>query len=194
MPPSSSDRGAKAPSLQEGPPPPRAIPAGGPGPIPTKDREGRTIPTNKVLFAKWGKTFKEPSEPPPPFTELDWEHFGPAESDTRKEEERAPISVEEALTPDVVQYLEGHGINEALKRAIQAVVQVTPRPADPIMAMGRFISAEAEKASGTGPEGEGNSAGVDETAEALGAAKLADSDMGSEAQGEAAPASAVEMS
>lgn len=152
---------AHAPPLV-GPPPPRAVPDEGPGPIPVKDEQGRRIPTNKFMYEKWGHAGKDTPQGMPPHFELDWDKLGPDPALLESlgiGKERKEISVEEAMTPDVTAFLEENGIQAALERAIRAVSAMSPRPPDPIAALGRFISAEAAAASGDASE----PAGVDVT-------------------------------
>ena len=122
--------------LPTGPPPPRAIPAGGPSAIPPKDREGVLVPTNQLMFDVW-KSGKQPPPPPPPHMVLDWTAFGPASTDDAS----GAGSTDEANTA----YLDAHGVSEALRAAIGKIVNASPRPADPIAALGRLLSAEAAK-------------------------------------------------
>ena len=70
--------------------------------MPAKDIQGRKIPTNLVMLERWSNLVKQPSEPLPPHMVLDWEQNGAACSTAS---EPAKITVEEALTPDIVQYL-----------------------------------------------------------------------------------------
>lgn len=129
-------------------PPPRALPARGPGPIPVKDSHGRKLPTNFAVAAKWNKPLP-PAEPLPPHMELNWSRTGPVQGSSGTISAAPPpaISLEEALTPDVVAWLEEHGVQAALERAVRAITSTSPRPADPIAALGLFISREAELSS-----------------------------------------------
>ena len=110
--------------------------------MPAKDIQGRKIPTNLVMLERWSNLVKQPSEPLPPHMVLDWEQNGAACSTAS---EPAKITVEEALTPDIVQYFEAHGLNEVLEGAVRELMSTTPRPADPVLALGRLISAEAAR-------------------------------------------------
>ena len=135
-----------APSSRDAPPPtgppaPRAVPERGPLPIPAKDQDGHKIPTNRVMIEKWDKGVKEPSEPPPSHMELDWDQNGTA----AQHAPQPTITEEEALTPDVVQYLDEHGIHEARECAVRELMSTTPRPADPVLLLGRLLSAEARR-------------------------------------------------
>ena len=74
--PSLLSMAPSAPPLT-GPPPPRALPAYGPAPIPVKDEQGRRIPTNQYLFEKWAKDGADVKQPlpPPPHMELSLIHI-----------------------------------------------------------------------------------------------------------------------
>ena len=124
MPP-RSDAAAKGPQ-------PRAVPPGGAVPTPTKDRKGRVIPTNKVVYEKWGKPIKEPSEPPA-HSEINWQQHGAAASEAD----------ESAITPEIAEYLAAHNIPEIIEQALSKVVHAENRPEDPIGAIGILISQEA---------------------------------------------------
>ena len=113
--------------------------------MPAKDSSGRKIPSNRVMFERWNKGVKEAPEPLPPHMELDWEQNGAAPASSTSTVEAAKITAEEALTPDVVQYFEMHGLNEVLERAVQELMAITPRPADPVLVLGRLVSAEAAR-------------------------------------------------
>ena len=78
---------------------------------------------------------------------LDWHAFGPASPASPGSPGAGSASGETAAdeaTPQFfASYLEAHGVGEALRAAIDKIVNASPRPADPVAALGRLLSAEA---------------------------------------------------
>ena len=87
---------------------------------------------------RWGKTFKEPDEPPPRHSALDWDNFGPSSP----QQQRRSKPAGQAGSDDAA-YLQLHAVSDALQRAIAAVV--ADRPDDPIVAIGKFLTDEAAR-------------------------------------------------
>ena len=132
MPPPAA---AAAPPMQ-GPPPPRAVtcrPV-----VPTHLPDGMPIPTNAWLAKQRNQKMK-PKDPPPPHMVLDWSVMGP-------EKISDPNSLEvdlDELPTDITSYMDvmkAHGVSEVLKASLEAVVKMSPRPKDPVAALGRLIS------------------------------------------------------